>query len=368
MSLIEIGRTRSGQWIRGLASENIQNRDVVYIDSDESWSRASADSGTDLPVMGIALSTVTAGNHVDILLVGSIQHTDWAWTPGAALYLSDTPGALTETAPLAFRVKVGKAYRSNLIYFNPEPYENLVYWSDEHRSVYGPTGVAKADEVLAGGEWWTVNKSFGEGYTDNFNGIFDITGLGVASVISNYAYYATKVGAGTFLANTGASSGMRITTGALANNSNLIATGDATGIGGSWNPTQTVWMHLHYRFPNAGDAANSYFLGAFYRDANNYVGIRYDTAVDTNLRLVTRAAAAETLTVVGPLDTDWHEIYVKFATGEVRFCQDGGTVVVHTANVPVGNFAWYTYLETLANAAKNYDVSLLTVWQDRVEP
>jgi hypothetical protein len=357
-----------GFWIMGTAAEALGARKLTYLNPSGTWNLADADMASRMPIIGITGHAIGSGLKGIIFLYGFIGDSSWTWTQGGPIYGTATPGELSQTAAITIRQTIGYAYTPTLIYFDPKRVENVVYWSDTHRSIYSPTGVAKTEEVLSGGEWWVVSTSYGEGYRDNFNGIFDITGLGVASVISNYAYYAAKVGAGTFLANTGASSGMRITTGALINNSNLIATGDATGIGGSWNPTQTIWMHLHYRFPNAGDAANSYFLGCFYQDANNYVGMRYDTAIDANLRLVTRAAAAETLTVVGALDTDWHEILVKFATGEVRFCQDGGTVVVHTTNVPVGNFAWYTYLETLAAAAKNYDVSLLTIWQDEVEP
>ena len=361
-------RRGSGFYIQGRAGEALAGKRLVYKNADGSWYYADADLAASMPSLGITMESARLGTAVSILTYGLIGSALWTWTVGGKIFASSTPGALTQVAPVGIRQSLGYATKSNMIKFDPEPIENVVYWSDTHRTIYSPTGVAKTNEVLSGGEWWVIDTSYGEGYRDNFNGIFDITGLGVAAVISNYAYHAAKVGAGTYLANTGASSGMRITTGALINNSNLIATGDATGIGGTWNPTQTVWMHLHYRFPNAGDAANAYFLGCFYQDGNNYVGMRYDTAVDNNLRLVTRAAAAETLTVVGPLDTDWHQILVKFATGEVRFCQDGGTVVVHTTNVPVGNFAWYTYLETLAAAAKNYDVSLLTIWQDEVEP
>jgi len=355
----------AGLKIPATGGETVAEKQLVYLHSDGRWYQADADAAATMPVIGITCTLLRAGWKGEILLQGLIGSNSWTWTVGAPVYATSTPGTLSQTAPLGIRQTMGYAVSSTLLYFDPKSVENIVYWSDLHRTVYGATGLASSDQVLSGGEWWTVNKSYGEGYTDNFNGIFDITGLGVASVISNYAYYAIKVGLGTYLANTGASSGMRITTGAVINDSNLIATGDATGIGLSWNPAQTVWMHLHYRFPNAADAANSYFIGAFYRDANNYVGIRYDTAVDANLRLVTRAAAAETLTVVGTLDTNWHEIFVKFSPGEVRFNQDG-TVVVHTTNVPAGNFAWYTYLETLANAAKNYDVSLLRLWQDNV--
>jgi len=213
------------------------------------------------------------------------------------------------------------------------------------------------------GEWWIIDSEPGETIKDNFNGIFDITGLGLATIISNYAYYAIKTGAGTITANTGPSAGVRLTTGATTNDDILITTGDNTGPAYTWNPLNTPWMHLHYRFPNAGDAANSYFLGAFYKDANNYIGIRYDTAVDTNLRFVTRSGGVETLTVLGALDTDWHDIYVKFTATDVRLCQEGGGTFSHTTNIPSGNFTWYTYLKTLANAAKNYDVAHLVLTQ-----
>lgn len=361
-------RRGSGFTMQGRAGENLGSKKLVYQASDGLWYLADADIITMMPSIGITMGSIRQGVGGMILRYGFIGSTTWAWTLGASIYATTTPGELSQTAPNDLRQTIGRATKSNMIFFNPENVENEVYWSNTHRTRYSITGSgARVDEELSGGEWWTVNCSYAEVYMDTFNGIFDITGLGIASVISNYAYYAVMVGAGTYTANAGPSTGMRMTTGALVNNSNLIATGDNTGIGLSWNPAQTVWMHLHYRFPNAGDAVNSEFLGAFYRDANNYVGIRYDTAVDNNLRLVTRAAAAETLTVIGPLDTNWHEIFVKFSTGEVRFCQDGA-VVVHTTNVPAGNFAWYNYLETLAVAAKNYDVSLLTLIQDEVEP
>ena len=342
------------------------DRDLVYPNASGEWVKADADS-VNSPVLGLSMGPLAVGIYGRILLRGFVGASSWTWTVGGALYATSTAGEISQTAPDAVRQKIGYAVSTTLIYFDRESVENVIYWSDSHRSIYCPTGGGSCQEVLSGGEWWVTHKSWGECFNDTFNSIFDITALGVASVISNYAYYATKTGAGTFTANTGPSAGMRMTTGATTNNDIAIATGDATGIGLTWNPAQTPWMHLHYRFPNAGDATNVRFLGLFYQDANNYVGIRYDTAIDNNLRLVTRAAAAETLTIVGPLDTDWHEIFVKFGTGEVRFNQDGA-VVAHTTNIPTGNFAWYTYLKTGENAAKNYDVALLTLAQDEVEP
>jgi len=354
-----------GFWIMGTAAEALGARKLVYLNISGQWVLADSDTVSTMPVIGITQHAIVSGQKGVIFLHGFIGDSSWTWTSGASIFATATPGELSQTAPTSIRQTMGYAWNSTMMYFNPKFPENLVYWTDTSRTRYSDTGGDRADEVRAGGEWWVVDKSLAEVNLDIFIGIFDITGLGVASVISNYAYYAIKTGLGTFTANTGASTGMRITTGAVINDSNLIASGDNTGVGLKWNPLQTVWKRCRYRFPNAGDAANSYFLGGLYQDANNYVALRYDTAVDNSLRLVTRALGAETLSVVGVLDTNWHTIYMKFAAGEVRFCHDG-TVTVHTTNIPTGNFAWYQYLETLANATKNFDISELLLIQDAV--
>lgn len=122
MSLIEIGRTRSGQWILGIAGEDIQNRDLLYIDSNETWKRANANLATTMPAQGIALNTVESGKGIEVLIDGSIRGNDWNWTPGATLYTATAPGAITETAPSnpnhLIQI-IGEAYRSNLIVFSP---------------------------------------------------------------------------------------------------------------------------------------------------------------------------------------------------------------------------------------------------------
>lgn len=122
MSLIEIGRTRSGQWIRGIAGEALLNRDLVYVSSDETWKKADASSSATMPVKGIVLSDAATGEGVDVLIDGSVRHTEWNWTPGATLYASTTSGGITAVAPTGdtdFIQNVGEAYRSNLIVFNP---------------------------------------------------------------------------------------------------------------------------------------------------------------------------------------------------------------------------------------------------------
>ena len=358
-------RDGSGAFIIGKAGEALANRDLVYPNASGEWMKADANVVTDMPVIGMALGPIISGNYGKILLRGFIGLASWTWTPGSALYATNTAGVISDTPPtLGIRQTVGYALESDLIYLDRGSIENVIYWSAVNRTTYGVIANTSRTESLINGEWWVVDASPSQTMLDNFTGLFDITGLGVPVIVGNYAYYAVKTGAGTFNTNDGPSAGIRITTAAALNDDMLLTNGDGTASRFTWNPLNEVWLHFHYRFPTAPDAANVYYLGGLWQDANNYVCLRYDTAVDTNLRLVTRAAAAETLTVLGALDTSWHDVYMKFTAGEVRFTlEDTGTVTVVTTNVPTGNFTWYNYLKTLTTAAKSVDISHLTLVQ-----
>ncbi len=361
----DLTREGSGAYTQGVAGETLSDRDLVYLNASGVWVKADADEVTNMPVIGLALGALTTGKWGRILLRGFVGHSTWSWTQGGALYPTTTAGVISQTPPTTeLRQTVGYAVEDDLIYFDRGAVENMINWSTTLRERTCPTHGAKILQTLQGGEWWTIDATPAECVIDTFTGVFDITSLGINCAISNYAYHADKTGAGTISANTGANAGMRLTTGATINNDVLFATGDNTGIGLTWNPTNVCWIHMHYRFPNATDANDNYLIGGFYRDANNYVGLRYDTAVDANLRLVTRALGAETLTVIGALDTDWHEVWGKFTETEVTFYQAGAPATVsHTTNIPTGNFAWYNYIKTLANAAKNYDLGHVVVTQ-----
>ena len=68
-----------------------------------------------------AISDTATGT---ILLQGFVRDDTWTWTTGATLYLSETAGAMTETAPTtsgAFVVAVGVALSPDVVYFNPSP-------------------------------------------------------------------------------------------------------------------------------------------------------------------------------------------------------------------------------------------------------
>ena len=72
--------------------------------------------------IGIAPAAISDTATGTVLLQGFIRDDTWNWTTGATLYLSETAGAMTETAPTtsgAFDVVVGVALSPDVVYFNP---------------------------------------------------------------------------------------------------------------------------------------------------------------------------------------------------------------------------------------------------------
>lgn len=108
------------------AGATIAAFELVYLHTDGEWALTDADAeATAGPVLlGLALEAGTDGNPMDVALPGSFVRDDtWAWTVGAELYISTTPGAMTETAPSGasdvVRV-VGYALTADIVFFNPD--------------------------------------------------------------------------------------------------------------------------------------------------------------------------------------------------------------------------------------------------------
>jgi hypothetical protein len=73
-------------------------------------------------VIGIAPAAISDTATGTILLQGFIRDDTWNWTTGSTLYLSETAGAMTHTAPTtdgAFVQVVGVALEPDVVYFNP---------------------------------------------------------------------------------------------------------------------------------------------------------------------------------------------------------------------------------------------------------
>jgi hypothetical protein len=98
--------------------------ELVYLASTGKWVLTDADAAaTAIGMLALALEAGTDTNPMSVALAGSLVRDDtWVWTVGAVLYVSTTPGAMTETAPSAtgdiVRV-VGYAVSADVVYFLP---------------------------------------------------------------------------------------------------------------------------------------------------------------------------------------------------------------------------------------------------------
>lgn len=109
------------------AGEIVTIMDCVYLSGAGVWMLADAAyDTTSKGLLAIALQTKTIGEAMKVALPGCMVRNDsWAWaTVGAPLYLSTTPGQITDTAPTGtddvVRV-IGWTLTDNCIYFNPSP-------------------------------------------------------------------------------------------------------------------------------------------------------------------------------------------------------------------------------------------------------
>lgn len=95
---------------------------VLYKAADGNWEEADASSSTTMGMLGIAVESGTGTK--DVLLRGFVKDTAWTWTPGQQLFVSETTGDITATAPTtsASIVQVaGWAMEATVMYFNPSP-------------------------------------------------------------------------------------------------------------------------------------------------------------------------------------------------------------------------------------------------------
>ena len=103
------------------AGEVITQWDAVYYDftTGEIY-QADADAAGEFPAVGVAVAAGTDGNALTVLKSGFVRNDGWNWSAGA-IYLSDTAGGLTQTAPSTSgdaHQLVGFAVTDDEAYFN----------------------------------------------------------------------------------------------------------------------------------------------------------------------------------------------------------------------------------------------------------
>jgi len=91
----------NGVTLKGLnAGEAITQWDAVFFNvADSEYHQADADAAGEFPCRGIAVAAGSDGAALLIVVQGLIRNDGWTWTVGAPIYLSDTAGELTQTAP-----------------------------------------------------------------------------------------------------------------------------------------------------------------------------------------------------------------------------------------------------------------------------
>ena len=115
--------TYSGMSAEMLAGGTIGAQDLVCIHTTtQEVVVADASAVATARAIGIAPAAISNAATGTVLLQGFIRDTSWSWTTGGVLYLSETAGVLTHTAPTtdgAFVQIVGIALSPVVAYINP---------------------------------------------------------------------------------------------------------------------------------------------------------------------------------------------------------------------------------------------------------
>jgi len=98
--------------------------DLVFLGSSSTWLEADSDAaGTSTNMLGITLAAASSGAAVNVALPGAfIRNDTFNFTPGAALYVSGTLGAMTHTKPTGsgdIVRTVGYALTADIVFFQP---------------------------------------------------------------------------------------------------------------------------------------------------------------------------------------------------------------------------------------------------------
>lgn len=106
-----------------VAGESLVFGNVVYMKSDEKAWKADADAESTAPAIAMALGTIAADGTGLFLMLGTAQNASWSFTVGGKVYLSNTTGGVTQTAPSGADDVIqllGVATDSDKMLFNPQ--------------------------------------------------------------------------------------------------------------------------------------------------------------------------------------------------------------------------------------------------------
>lgn len=104
-----------------LAGATIAQWEAVYVGGSSTYLLADANGTNTYPARGLAVAAYSSTNAAIIVTRGTVRNDAWNWTPGGTIYLSGTPGALTQTAPATSGDKVqaiGYALTADIAFFD----------------------------------------------------------------------------------------------------------------------------------------------------------------------------------------------------------------------------------------------------------
>jgi len=92
--------TYQGEVITGYsAGATIAQWEAVYMGGSSTWLLADGNGSGTYPARGLAVAAGSVAlGALTVLRKGVVRNDAWTWTPGGNIYLSNTPGGLSQTA------------------------------------------------------------------------------------------------------------------------------------------------------------------------------------------------------------------------------------------------------------------------------
>lgn len=113
----------------GTGGEAVDAYSVCFQDTSDDGALylASSDmTSAEAEACCISLESITDGGIGSVLFHGFVTNVAWKWSPGAVLWLSATPGEMTETQPMSgYAVRLGRAWTETEVFFDPQAPEYM---------------------------------------------------------------------------------------------------------------------------------------------------------------------------------------------------------------------------------------------------
>ena len=189
--------------------------------------------------------------------------------------------------------------------------------------------------------------------SDDFLGWFCDEAAGYA--IGEIPYHFARVGTGTVEMNTtySVTGIIKLLTSGAENDSVILENGSDVAAYNVWHVNNDPFFNVRFRHVSLN---NFFGLIGLYRDANNYICLRWNAPTSANLFFVCRSGGVETTVVLDVIDGDWHEFWMSVDAATVMFVYDAGAQQTITTNIPEDALRMYSQVTTLETETKDIDM------------